>query len=100
MRFVKGIIRQAFIRDLTDIPLCGTINRTAVHIPFAGRSEPVMTATSQWKPTFTRIHQVISPWAETRPGALALKDAQRSLTYAELARATTQAGARLQDLGL
>lgn len=47
-----------------------------------------------------RLHDVILPWLESRPDALALQDERRSLTYAEFDQATRQAAEHLKAQGL
>src|SRR5690554_6374420 len=49
--------------------------------------------------SFRRIHEVIRPWAERQPQALALQDAASRLTYGELATSVHAAAVQLQALG-
>src|SRR5690606_39233081 len=47
-----------------------------------------------------RLHEVILPWLQSRPDALALQDEQRSLSYAEFDQAIRQAAEHLKAQGL
>src|SRR5690606_22897015 len=47
-----------------------------------------------------RLHEVILPWLESRPDALALQDERRSLTYAGFDEATRKAAEHLAAQGL
>lgn len=49
---------------------------------------------------FRRIHEVIDPWVEHQPQALALVDKRVRLTYAELAAAVHAAATHLRELGV
>lgn len=49
---------------------------------------------------YSRLHQMFAQWAAKRPGAPALSDDMRSLTYAELDQAVTAAADRLRGLGV
>jgi acyl-CoA synthetase (AMP-forming)/AMP-acid ligase II len=47
-----------------------------------------------------RIHEVFQPWSVTHPQKIALADAERSMTYAELAAAVEAVAQRLAGVGL
>ncbi len=49
---------------------------------------------------FRRIHEVIGPWVDSQPQALALMDTRFRLTYAELAAAIGAAARQLRELGV
>ncbi len=49
---------------------------------------------------FRRIHEVIDPWVEGNPTAIALRDKRYRLTYGELATATRDAANQLRQLGV
>lgn len=51
-------------------------------------------------PPGRRIHEVIAPWAQRDPNALALQDRQCQLTYGTLSIAMAQAAQQLRDLGV
>nr|MBF0685819.1 acyl--CoA ligase [Pseudomonas sp.] len=50
--------------------------------------------------SFRRIHEVIHPWAESQPQALALQDAGSRLTYGELEVSVLAAAEQLRALGV
>lgn len=50
--------------------------------------------------TWSRIHEVVRPWVQAQPDAVALQDSRLSLTYAELSQAIDAVAQRLQTLGV
>jgi acyl-CoA synthetase (AMP-forming)/AMP-acid ligase II len=55
---------------------------------------------AQLSSKLTRIHEVIRPWVQSQPDALALQDSRIRLTYAELSQAVDAVAERLQGLGI
>lgn len=47
-----------------------------------------------------RVHEVISPWVSSHPGAVAVEDARHRLTYQDLDEAVHAAAEQLRELGV
>lgn len=58
------------------------------------------SSSPSFQPAFSRLHQTMGPWVAATPDRIAIRDAHRALSYAELDTAVRDTARTLADLGV